>query len=79
MCEINWRNRNSRIKQTASDLDGGDSEKKVRPCWEAQAHVPCRRADLPTKRGREAHPTQDSQHKRQRRQRGLSAEWENGI
>lgn len=78
-CEINWRNRNSRIKQTAGDLDGVDSEKKVRPCWEVQAHVSCRHADLPRKRGGEAHPTQDSQHMRKRKQTGLSAEWENGI
>lgn len=29
-CEINWRNRNSRLKQTEGDLEGVDSEKKVR-------------------------------------------------
>lgn len=78
-CEINWRNRNSRIKQTVGDLHSVDSEKKVRPCWEVQVHVPCGRADLLRKRGGEAHPTQDSQHMRQRRQTGLSAEWDNGI
>ena len=72
-CEINWRNINSRMKQTASDLDGGDSKKKVRPCWEVQAHIPCKRADIPRKRGRETHATQDSQHMCQRIQTDLSA------